>query len=375
MAVKLKWPWLGIAIPIALISFIGYSAHIFILSRFLSKNKQVIYQLSMTMIWISYYLAIKTNPGRPPKKYRPPKQEWENYCRKCETFKPQRTHHCKTCNQCVLCMDHHCPWTMNCVGYKNFPHFMRFLFWLTISTANLLNILVRRIIYLWHIRHSSLGNSSSSEIVFLYILTPMDAFVLITILILMCRCLYTEGFKGMTQIESWELERIENLFDKKLLLPQLLKSLDEKHPDIIEHRRQEINSLLSTRNLRFESVVNFPYNVNPWINITNTLGPIYLWLWPFGEPSNDGTSFEKNDLSEFDESSSIQDMLLSLPWPPDGGRHQINDTDSTMEAGISGGERVVRKKWIDPRDKLTRNKWYNDWGEDLSDFGVDIEVE
>jgi palmitoyltransferase len=30
------------------------------------------------------------------------------YCRKCDSFKPERAHHCKVCNTCTLKMDHHC---------------------------------------------------------------------------------------------------------------------------------------------------------------------------------------------------------------------------------------------------------------------------
>ncbi len=128
MPVKLKWPWLGIAIPSFLIASIGYCAHYFILLNFLSLRKQLWYQFCQTMIWLSYYLAIYTPPGKPPTNFKPSKNEWKVYCKKCKCYKPERSHHCKTCNQCVLMMDHHCPWTMNCVGYNNFPHFIRFLF-------------------------------------------------------------------------------------------------------------------------------------------------------------------------------------------------------------------------------------------------------
>ncbi len=29
------------------------------------------------------------------------------YCKLCEGFKPERTHHCRECKRCVLLMDHH----------------------------------------------------------------------------------------------------------------------------------------------------------------------------------------------------------------------------------------------------------------------------
>lgn len=48
-------------------------------------------------------------------------------CRKCGGPKPPRTHHCHVCNACVLKMDHHCPWLNNCVGWRNYPYFVRLL--------------------------------------------------------------------------------------------------------------------------------------------------------------------------------------------------------------------------------------------------------
>lgn len=52
----------------------------------------------------------------------------ENYCDKCETYRPKRSHHCSVCGVCILKMDHHCPWIANCVGEKNEREFIYFLF-------------------------------------------------------------------------------------------------------------------------------------------------------------------------------------------------------------------------------------------------------
>lgn len=49
------------------------------------------------------------------------------YCKKCNTVKPDRTHHCSTCKRCVLKMDHHCPWLATCVGLHNYKPFLLFL--------------------------------------------------------------------------------------------------------------------------------------------------------------------------------------------------------------------------------------------------------
>ncbi|CDO93004.1 unnamed protein product [Kluyveromyces dobzhanskii CBS 2104] len=179
----------------------------------------------------------------------------------------------------------------------------------------------------------------------------------------------------MTQIESWEMDRIRSLHYKKQLLPQLIDNLTEIRPEVIPRKQQEINKLLSKRHVNLEAFVNFPYDINPWANAVNQLGPWYLWLWPFSSPSTTGSSFPKNDFAVFDASTCIEDTLMSLPWPPDGYRHNKRTAGSSLETAVSGGEQAIRHAHIDPRDKLDRNSWYNDWGEELSDFGVDTELE
>jgi hypothetical protein len=59
----------------------------------------------------------------------------KRFCRWCERFKPERAHHCSTCGYCVKKMDHHCMWLSNCINYDNQGHFIRFLFFTTLSNV------------------------------------------------------------------------------------------------------------------------------------------------------------------------------------------------------------------------------------------------
>jgi palmitoyltransferase len=59
-------------------------------------------------------------------------RKYKKWCKKCNAFKPKRSHHCSICGRCIIKMDHHCPWVNNCIGIGNHKLFLLFLLWVNI---------------------------------------------------------------------------------------------------------------------------------------------------------------------------------------------------------------------------------------------------
>lgn len=49
------------------------------------------------------------------------------FCRYCNVFKPDRSHHCSTCGQCRLRCDHHCVFVSNCISFNTYKFFLGFI--------------------------------------------------------------------------------------------------------------------------------------------------------------------------------------------------------------------------------------------------------
>lgn len=171
-----------------LIAFIALTSQFFIVIPFLGRwssqsSLAILVPLNVIIILIyyNYYLAVTTDPGRIPVDWVSSKTKaayiwllfWlaicgdqtppstllvptnnhrraqgitgPRYCKGCRTYKPPRSHHCKHCNRCVLKMDHHCPWISNCVGHGNYPHFLRFIFYVNAGCLYILTLIGLRI--------------------------------------------------------------------------------------------------------------------------------------------------------------------------------------------------------------------------------------
>ncbi|KAF3891416.1 Palmitoyltransferase PFA4 [Trichophyton interdigitale] len=409
---------LAVPFVVLLIAFLSYGSQylfLYIEPAPLNTSELVKFNLLVACIWICYARACLTDPGRIPKDWNPPaapggllekhsnveeggdpsyRQRW---CRRCEAYKPPRSHHCKTCQRCIPKMDHHCPWTYNCVSHFTFPHFIRFLFYAVISMMYLERFLYIRIAVIWNNRNlPSYYGPSLAQLGLLFTLAVVNTIVLLALLILFLRNIWTLG-ANETTIEGWEIERHKTLCRRARALGGYLEGPNGIKVYI---KRQE-----------------FPYDIGIWNNIRDGMGGsnnIFGWFWPFSRTPDrrTGLEFEVNGFED-----------ESLTWPPPDpdrmarsmppGEHDTtllgegqNFTYDEVEAfrlrqeadylRQRGGKNVRRRKPFHKRytkkgddahlssvsdldDEESSNSgeegWRNSEGERLKDFGVDEEVE
>lgn len=155
------------------------------------------------------------------------------------------------------------------------PHFIRFLVWVELTSGYGFYRLVLQCINLYKNRGLPAYLIPLSEILASVILTPITFFVFFSVGLLSIR-VFLNMLNGITQIESWEEERLASA-KRRNLIP---------------------------RN------TYFPYDIDLWYNITYTWGPMWSWILPFGRPEGDGISFQKNESGFDDEGNPIN-------WPPD----------------------------------------------------------
>ncbi|CAG9314302.1 unnamed protein product [Blepharisma stoltei] len=65
------------------------------------------------------------SPGKTTKNQINPNE----FCKRCNIDRIERSHHCTACKQCTLRMDHHCRWTNTCVGLRTHKNFLWYIFY------------------------------------------------------------------------------------------------------------------------------------------------------------------------------------------------------------------------------------------------------
>ncbi|KAN0100355.1 DHHC palmitoyltransferase domain containing protein [Tylopilus felleus] len=257
--------------------------------------------LALMLLW-NYYLCIVTDPGRVPDGWEPDFLAGEGYevkkltggprhCRSCAKYKPPRSHHCRQCNRCVLRMDHHCPWVNNCIGYFNYGHFLRFLFYVDVTCTYHLSMVTRRVMDTMNTRYyNDLSGFDFLLVVLNYV------FVVPVILAVGAFSLYHfyNLTSNTTTIEGWEKDKAATL----------------------------------KRNGKIQEI-KFPYDVGVWKNTVSILGsnPL-LWCCPT-VPVGNGLKFQLSV-------GTVRDVEA---WPPRDPAlehqkpFQLPDTPWTYENG------------------------------------------
>ncbi|KAK6533161.1 Palmitoyltransferase [Arthrobotrys megalospora] len=447
-----KYSAMAVGLTICLITFLSYGSQLFILE--LSTREFWIFNTLVGGIWVTYFRCIFTDAGGVPNGWQPSwqgvdtfggggddeggegsssdedgdegegegKKEgvreqvradkqgriWGNadcrWCKRCKRWKPARAHHCKTCQTCVLLMDHHCPWTFNCVGYRNWPHFIRFLSFVIAACSYLETFLVGKCLEVWRAREmpAYLG-PSMSHLLLLASLLLVNTLTDFAIIVLWIR-IVANIVEGYTTIEWWEQERHNSLVRRQVV------------------RRQV-----------------YPFDIGIYSNICLFMnGGIFTWWFPFlpnrsigeGETYGGGLRWEVNGFEKswlawpppdpekfrIQERRHMQKEIENRPWTR--GEYDVSDVSAFRrrqredmkrrfggddgdggdeEYASEGEERVVKRdedlldSYLDngygrgdiadtyyderKRQEEMKKKWRNEEGDTLADYGVDEEAD
>lgn len=113
-----------------------------------SMLKQHIYESTLPLPNPPYQtIYIKDNPQPVTLKF----------CTTCRIYRPYLASHCRDCDLCVESFDHHCPWIANCVGKRNYPYFLAFIF--SMTTGVLYIFVVSIIFFAKEVRNSTFAQA------------------------------------------------------------------------------------------------------------------------------------------------------------------------------------------------------------------------
>ena len=169
-------------------------------------------------------------------------EENKNYCTKCKSNRPKRSHHCRVCGVCILKMDHHCPWIANCVGEKNEREFIYFLMGCTMSSIFAFFLTIKYFIF--SIKNREIYNYNFQDSYFLLALKdiikcfkfyccPISFALGLTIFFIVWNFINNNVKYNMTCIEMLSYRNYEDCPDYKNNLAGNLQRILKPYPLII----------------------------------------------------------------------------------------------------------------------------------------------
>ncbi|RMZ77985.1 hypothetical protein DV737_g4095, partial [Chaetothyriales sp. CBS 132003] len=234
---------------------------------------------------------------------------------------------------------------------------------------------------------------SAWQLAHLFALIVFNSLTLFLVGIMFLRSAYSMAI-NVTTIESWEIERHEQLLRRARVLGGYLDGPDGLRVRISHHE--------------------FPYDIGIWQNIRDGMGTwnILAWFWPFAASmKTEGLSFETNGFEEPGQTwpPPDPDRMPRLPRKQDGKDAFVYDEHQTAEAEIEAfkqrqaadlarrerangprrrkpfhhrfdlqTEQPVENEYLDDDDDADlsgEEGWQDSGGNRLRDYGVEEDIE
>lgn len=211
------------------------------------------------------------------------------FCKTCNKFKPDRSHHCKFCDRCYLKLDHHCFWVNNCISISNYKYFYCFIFYVWILCIQFFIVFYP---VFTQIYTKTRKNRNFRSFVTAFFLSSAMVALLIFLFSFLLWCYHV--MLGLNNFTSFEYNA-------------LVKEIDTKNAEkFVEYSKFD-------KNIKIPKYIPLKskYDIGKWNNWTQLFGHnILLWFIPIKtenneEGANTGFNFKTNEGESIEVIASI----------------------------------------------------------------------
>ncbi|KAK9245340.1 DHHC palmitoyltransferase-domain-containing protein [Lipomyces tetrasporus] len=185
------------------------------------------------------------------------------WCSRCQSMKPDRSHHSSELDRCVVKMDHYCPWVGTIIGFKNYK-----LFYLFVLTCFSFTIFVFVTLTVYTVKYAH----ERGEVIVQFVVVDALSGIFTALLVPFVSMHTYYILQNITTIEY---------LSRHYRLQLVSIAVDEKRPELRGITETELGMRLWDR--------------GPWQNWKSVMGN-YVWEWvlPWNTTNADGYSFQVN---------------------------------------------------------------------------------